>query len=109
LGCLGTSRVCQRQTPQLRKGSQILRICFWRGAEQPRRRATEGGQAPGPERESAEPRKARFFAEQKMRPKIILGYEKGSILWKKINAKRNDYAARLPCFEKRCILAFLRS
>jgi hypothetical protein len=34
----------------------------WRGAKQPRRIAT------GPERVSAEPRKARFFAEQKMRP-----------------------------------------
>jgi hypothetical protein len=30
--------------------------------------ATAGGHATGPEREDAEPRKARFFAEQKMRP-----------------------------------------
>jgi hypothetical protein len=30
--------------------------------------ATYGGPATGPERVSAEPRKARFFAEQKMRP-----------------------------------------
>jgi hypothetical protein len=30
------------------------------------------GQATGPERVSAEPRKARFFAEQKMRPNYAL-------------------------------------
>jgi hypothetical protein len=40
-----------------RKGSQILRICFWRGAEQPRRLAV-CGQTVGPERVSAEPRQA---------------------------------------------------
>jgi hypothetical protein len=61
----------------LRRGSQILRICFWRGAKQPRRKATAGGPAAcgqtlGPERESAEPRKARFSAQPKMRPNEIL-------------------------------------
>jgi hypothetical protein len=39
----------------------------WRGAEQPRRLAASG-QTLGPERVSAEPRKARFSAQPKMRP-----------------------------------------
>jgi hypothetical protein len=43
---------------QPRKGSQILRICFWRGAERLHKRRN--------------PRKARFFAEQKMRPNNAL-------------------------------------
>jgi hypothetical protein len=34
--------------------------------------ASVGGHAAGPERVSAEPRKARFFAEQKMRPNEVL-------------------------------------
>jgi hypothetical protein len=44
----------------------------WRGAEQTRCMATTGVHASGPVRESAEPRKARFFAGQKMRPKKVL-------------------------------------
>jgi hypothetical protein len=43
----------------------------WRDAKQSRRMDTYGGQMPGPERESAESRKARFFAEQKMRPNAV--------------------------------------
>jgi hypothetical protein len=52
-------------------GGHRKRARDWRGAEQPRRRAA-CGQAAGPERGSAEPRKARFFAQQKMRPNEVL-------------------------------------
>jgi hypothetical protein len=44
----------------------------WRAAKQSRRRATSGGRVPGPERESAESRKARFSAQPKMRPNEVL-------------------------------------
>jgi hypothetical protein len=39
-----------------------------KGLEGLRKLVSEATAQPGPERESAEPRKARFFAEQKMRP-----------------------------------------
>jgi hypothetical protein len=41
--------------------------------------ATTGGPAPGPERETPEPRKARFFAEQKMRPSEVLKKPSSSV------------------------------
>jgi hypothetical protein len=68
-GDLDAIRGRQRRTPQLRKGSQILRMCFWRGGATAGGRATCGGHRP---RKRRNPRKARFFAKQKMRPNEVL-------------------------------------
>jgi hypothetical protein len=68
LGCLDAIRGRQWRTPQLRKGSQILRICFWRGG------ATTGGHAAAAQGRSpcvaAEPPESRpVFCEAKNAPK----------------------------------------
>jgi hypothetical protein len=62
--------VLLRKTPRLgptvaASSGHRNRARDWRGAEQPRRRR-------GRSAHSAEPRKARFFAEQKMRPNYAL-------------------------------------
>jgi hypothetical protein len=54
--------VAAGRTLQLRKGLEGFSHGVW----------PHGGQTLGPERGSAEPRKARFFAKQKMRPNEVL-------------------------------------
>jgi hypothetical protein len=63
-GDLDAIRGRQQRTPQPRKGIGGVRSSHGAGPH--------SGQATGPERGSAEPRKARFFAQQKMRPNEIL-------------------------------------
>jgi hypothetical protein len=62
-GAWGQAVAARGRAPQPRTGAQILRICFWRGG------ATAGGHRP---RKRRNPRKARFFAKQKMRPNEVL-------------------------------------
>ncbi|MDR1232322.1 MAG: hypothetical protein LBK61_13090 [Spirochaetaceae bacterium] len=62
--------------PYLWRNQRTIRTRFYKGTRSPRRGASKCARdwrdlataQPGPERVSAESRKARFFAEQKMRP-----------------------------------------